>query len=81
MHTDVICCSGPGTRGETAGPVTKQYCPKQVLQLHVLAQHSVSTHFCCAHFHVVCPVPSNSRQFHRLLLAGHQTDEPKRGVL
>lgn len=24
LHTDVTCCSGPGIRGETAGPVAKQ---------------------------------------------------------
>lgn len=84
LHTDVICCPGPHTRrGETAGPVTKWYCPEQILRLHMLAQpqHSVSMHFCCVHLHIVCPVPSNSRWFHRLLFAGCQTDEPKWSVL
>lgn len=41
---DVTCYSRPGTRrGEIAGPVTKQHCPKQGLQIHVLAQHSAQT--------------------------------------
>lgn len=51
LLTEVICCSGAGTRrGKTAGPVTKPLWPKQGLQWHVLAQHSVSRPHCLCTF-------------------------------
>lgn len=42
LHTDVTCCSGPGTRKRgNSRTCYKTICPKRVLQIHVLAQRSM----------------------------------------
>lgn len=61
-------------------------CYKTALPQAGIANPRVGTTQCAniltwARFHSICPVPSNSRQFHSPFLAGCQTDELKQGVL